>query len=242
MKLLRKTLRNLMMENASIAGTRVIQLMQQEDLITVVNMMPPYNGDVYLCSREYFDEDESAVYSHLGRIKMNSIGLDDNDTMQVSSSRINPHWQKKGLGKLLYNVALAACTEENLYLMADREEVSSKAQRIWDTWTQMPQTYDIEQMDEIPPSNVDKDFLLTQDTEDDVGQGSFQKNNANWNSYSDQDPRAKLSDGTIKDWWYFFSEEYKQDFLDSSLTKRFQMKDASSFTETLEELELLYYI
>ena len=99
MKLLRETIRNLMMENASIAGTRVIQLMKKQDLIIVVNMMPPHNGDIYLCSREYFDEDESAVYSHLGRIKMNLIGLDD--TMQVSSSRINPRWRKKGLGKLL---------------------------------------------------------------------------------------------------------------------------------------------
>jgi GNAT superfamily N-acetyltransferase len=244
MKLLRETIQNLMMENASIAGTRVIQLMQQEDLIIVIAMMPPHNGDIYLCNREDFDEDDGSVYSHLGRIKMESIDLED--TMQVSSSRVNPHWRKKGLGKLLYNVALAACTDEGLYLMADREEVSGKAQRIWDTWTDMPQTYDIEQMDEIPrgiPTNGgDEDFLLTQDTEDDVGQGSFRKNDANWASYSDQDPRAKLKDGTIKDWWYFFSEEYKQDFLSSSLTKRFQMKDAYSFTETLEELELLYYM
>ena len=244
MKTLRETVRNLIMENASIAGTRVIQLMQQEDLIIVVDMMPPYEGVIYLCSRDDFDEEYSEVLSHLGRINMSSVALDN--TMQVSWARVNPHWQKKGLGKLLYNVALAACTEENLYLMADREEVSSKAQRIWDTWTEMPQTYDVEQMDETPPeittSGGDEVFLLTQDTEDDVAQDSFQKNDTNWASYSDQDPRAKLSNGTMKDWWYFFSEEYKQDFLDSSLTKRFQMKDASDFTETLEELELLYYV
>ena len=138
MKSLRETVRNLIMENASIAETRVIQLMQQEDFVIVINMMPPHNGDIYLCSREDFDEDDGSVYSHLGRIKMNSIDLDD--TMQVSSSRVNPHWQKKGLGKLLYNVALAACTEENLYLMAGCATQSLKHDTS-DTPTRIPMRY-----------------------------------------------------------------------------------------------------
>ena len=124
--------------------------------------------------------------------------------------------------------------------MSDRQEVSSSANRIWDTWATMPDEYEIHQTDHKQPDeefyategedyDPDVDFFLTKTRGDDFYQGSFQDNNqTNMGSYDDTDPRAQWGD-MVKDWWYFFDDEYKKDFLASGLTKRFKMKDAEGF-------------
>ena len=82
------------------------------------------------------------------------------------------------------------------------------------------------------------DFFLTKTRGDDFHQGSFQ-DNAKMETYDDSDPRAQWGD-MVKDWWYFFDDEYKEDFLASGLTKRFKMKDANSFINALEGSDYLF--
>ena len=251
MKLLRETIRNLMMENASILGTLQVSELRYNNLIIVADMQSPQSEiDVYLCSRTDYDEEYGDVADWVGKITVSNIGK---RTHQVSSSRIDSMFRGLGLGALLYNVALAMCTSERLWLMADRSEVSGAASRIWDTWNDMPDQYEIDQTDHEQPDeshgatqsddyDPDVDFFLTKDRGDDFSQTSFQDNISNWASYDDTDPRAQLDGGTVKDWWYFFDDEYKEDFLASGLTKRFKMKDVRSFINALEGSDYLFRI
>lgn len=250
MRLLRETIRNLMMENASILGTLPVEELQYNNLIIVADMQSPQSEvDVYLCSRADYDEEYGDVADWVGKITVSNIGK---RTHQVSSSRIDSMFRGAGLGALLYNVALAMCTSERLWLMADRSEVSDAASRIWDTWSGMPDQYEIDQTDHEQPDeshaatqfddyDPDVDFFLTKTRGDDFHQGSFQDNNKSWGSYDDSDPRAQYGD-MVKDWWYFFDDEYKKDFLASGLTKRFKMKDANNFINALETSDYLFRI
>lgn len=251
MKLLRETIRKIMMENASILGTLPVSALQSNNLIIVADMQSPQAEiDVYLCNVFDYDEEFGEVTNNVGKITLSNIGK---RTHQVSSSYIDSRYRRKGIGALLYNVALAICTSEQLWLMSDRQEVSSKANRIWDTWKGMPDQYKIDQTDHKQADegggwfqegdyDPDVDFFLTKDRDDDFDQRSFQDNLSNWASYDDTDPRARLDGDMVKDWWYFFDDDYKEDFLESGLTKRFKMKDADSFIQVLETNNLLYRI
>ena len=136
--------------------------------------------------------------------------------------------------------------------MSDRQEVSPQAERVWNTWAKMPDQYEIHQTDHKQPDedfwategedyDPDVDFFLTKTRGDDFSQGSFQDSNQSWGEYSDQDPRAQYDD-MVKDWWYFFDDKYKKDFLASGLTKRFKMKDAEGFIRALENSGLIHRI
>lgn len=249
MKLLRETIRNLMMENASLVSAPVIDEIRERRLIFVVDAMSPYEFDIYLCKSIHYDMEYGDVNDYVGKISLGHIGK---KTLQVSKSLLDDNLQRKGIGALMYNVALAACTEAGSWLMSDRQEVSGKADRIWDTWKDMPAEYEIHQTDHKQPDegyyatgddyNPNIDFFLTKTRGDDFHQGSFQGNNNSWESYDDSDPRAQLDGDMVKDWWYFFDDEYKKDFLASGLTKRFKMKDADGFIKALEENNLLYRI
>ena len=250
MKLLRKTIRNLVMENASIADSSVIKTMKKHDLIIVVDMVPSAEGTVYLCFREHYDVEYHDIERWIGNVSIKAIDLEN--TMEVTLSKLRGPFQRQGIGKLLYNVALATCTKDGIWLMADRNEVSADARRIYDAWKKSAGEYEIEQMDEKQPDeshyatlgddyNPDVDFFLTKDRSDDVSHESFRQAEAYWNGYDDSDPRAQWGD-MIKDWWYFFDDDYKEDFLDSGLTKRFKMKDADGFIQVLEANNLLYRI
>ena len=246
MKLLRETVRKIIMENASIIDLPVISAMHEKDLIIVTDS---YSFDVFLLSRKSYDEEyKEIIDGYIGDVGLKPVGKDN--TMEVSLSGIKQEYRKLGFGKLLYNVALAVCTKEGMWLMSDRSEVSPDAERIYDTWKDMPSEYEIEQTDHKQPDeshgatqfndyDPDVDFFLTKDRDDDFHQGSFQQSLHDWGQYDDSDPRAQLGD-MIKDWWYFFDEEYKGDFLASGLTKRFKMRDPDSFLKVLENEKLLY--
>ncbi len=249
MKLLRETIRNLMMENASLVTTSVVDEIRERQLIFVVDAMVPYDSSVYLCNESDYDQEYGDINNFVGRITLENIGK---KTMQVSGSSLISGLQRKGIGALLYNVALAFCTQSDIWLMSDRAQVSGKADRIWDTWKSMPDIYDIDQTDHKQPDEThsatlfddydpDVDFFLTKDRDDDFDQASFEDNDANFASYSDSDPRAQWGD-MVKDWWFFFDDDYKKDFLRSGLTKRYQMKDANGFIRALEDNNLLYRV
>ena len=235
------------MENASVLGSLPVYELRYDNLIIVADMSSPQSGiDIYLCKRSDYDEEYGEVTDYIGQIELQNIGK---RTHQVASSFINPNYRRKGLGALLYNVGLALCTSEQLWLMADRQQVSNSAERIWDTWAEMPDQYEIQQTDHKQADEAfyatkgddydpDVDFFLTKTRGDDFHQGSFQDNIKNWGSYDDSDPRAQWGD-MVKDWWYFFDDEYKEDFLASGLTKRFKMKDAKSFINALEGSDYL---
>jgi len=242
MKLLLETIRNLIMENASILGTLPVSELRYDNLVIIADMMQPQAEiDIYLCKRSDYDEEFQEVTDWRGKITVSNIGK---RTMQVSMSNLDAGLHGRGLGALLYNTALALCSQQNTWLMSDRQEVSGQATRIWDTWADMPDAYEIQQTDHKQPDedfwategedyDPDVDYFLTKTRGDDFPQGSFQNNNQSWGSYDDSDPRAQYGD-MVKDWWYFFDDEYKKDFLASGLTKRFKMKDAEGFINTLE--------
>ena len=248
MRLLRETVRRMIIESISLIDSAVVGSMKSKDLI-FVTYMGQYGGDIYLCERKYFDADYKDVTDYEGRIRLSWLGK---KTLQVAESDLNKKFRRQGIGALMYNVALSLCTEDGNWLMADRESVSSSADRIYDYWMSHPSVYTIEQTDETTydekgygePDGFDPeiDYFLTKTRGDDFDQGSFQQRNASWSTYSDNNPRALNQDGLIKDWWYFFSDEYKSDFLASGLTKRYKMKDASGFVKSLEEQNLLYRI
>lgn len=248
MKLLRETIRNLIMENASILGSLPVSELRYDNLIIMADMSSPQAEiDIYLCKSSDYDEEYEEVTDWRGKITVSNIGK---RTMQVSMSNLDAGLHGRGLGALLYNTALALCTQQNIWLMSDRQEVSGQASRIWDTWAKMPDAYEIQQTDHKQPDEAfyategddydpDVDFFLTKTRGDDFHQGSFQDNNKSWGSYDDSDPRAQYDD-MVKDWWYFFDDEYKEDFLASGLTKRFKMKDARSFISALEGSDYLF--
>ena len=239
-----------MMENASILDTLPVEELQYDNLIIVADMASPQAEiDIYLCKKSDYDEEFQEVTDWRGKITVSNIGK---RTHQVSMSQVDDRYQGRGLGALLYNAALALCTQQNLWLMSDRQEVSGQASRIWDTWAKMPEEYEIQQTDHKQPDeefyatdgedyDPDVDFFLTKTRGDDFYQGSFQDNSQSWGSYDDSDPRAQYED-MVKDWWYFFDDKYKKDFLESGLTKRFKMKDANSFIKTLEDNDHLFRI
>ena len=249
MKLLREAIRSTIMESSSIVDASVIKLMQQEDLIIVVDPYIPHGVHVWICNREDYDEEYGDVMDAVGQINAETIGK---GTMQITLSEIDRGHQRKGIGALMYNVVLGACTNANIWLMPDRDSVSPKAVRIWNKWNSDHSTYEIEQTDEVTwdekgygaPEGFDpaEDYLLTQTKDDDFHQGSFQQLHAEFSDYSDNDPRAKSPDGLIKDWWYFFDEDYKSDFLGSSLTKRYKMRDAEGFMNKLKETGVLFFM
>ena len=242
MNKLRKTIRQILLESAVLVDDQIIAAMEKEDLIFVINMEPPYSGAINLLRRGDYDEEygDFDPNSSLGVIKLGATTLED--TMQVSYSNITHSLRYKGFGRLLYNVALMACSDEQLWLVADRNDVSTNAQRIWQTWIKYPELYDMEQMDH---DTIGGDYFLTDDKDDDMVQNSF--NDDQWEpdaGISDRLPDeawVSKSDQLQKDSWYFYSPQYKKQFLDSGLTKRFMMKDKFSFSDKLEYNELLYY-
>jgi len=251
MKELRRIIRKLMMENASIIDTPVIEIMQSNDLIFVVDAMPGFGtADIFLVQRSEYDEEYNDIASSMGHV--NAELIEAENTMQVIHALLDNIVRGQGVGKLMYNTLLAVCTQNDIWLMSDREEVSPAAERMYDAWKESPSEYEIEQMDEIQPDeshgathfedyDPDIDYFLTKDRDDDVHHGSFHDSISNWNAYDDSDPRTQWGD-MIKDWWYFFDVDYKEDFLESGLTKRFKMKDADSFLQALENRNLLYRI
>ena len=248
MKQLRQYIRQILIESISLIDSGVVGSMESNDLIFVV-YMGQYDGDIYLCERKDFDKEYEDVTDHVGKIQLSWLGK---ETLQVEKSDLVERFRSQGIGALMYNVALSMCTINGNWLMADRTSVSTKADRIYDYWMSEPSTYAIEQTDETThdekgygePDGFDPeiDYLLTKTRVDDFEQGSFQQKNASWSDYSDDDPRAQRQDGLVKDWWYFFSGEYKEDFLASGLTKRYKMKDANGFIKALEEQNLLYTV
>ena len=236
-----------MMESASILDTLPVEELQYDNLIIVADMSSPQaEMDVYLCKSTDYDEEYGDVMDWVGKITASNIGK---RTHQVSGAHIDSRYRGSGLGALLYNTTLAMCTSERLWLMADRQEVSGAASRIWDTWKDMPDQYEIHQTDhkqadegfyatEGDDYDPNVDFFLTKTRGDDFHQGSFQ-DNTKMETYDDSDPRAQWGD-MVKDWWYFFDDEYKEDFLASGLTKRFKMKDANSFINALEGSDYLF--
>ena len=235
------------MENASIADTAIVTLMKQKDLIIVSDLNYYDSGAIYLCPRDGYDPEYEAVDDFIGKISTSSTSVDD--TLQVVGSGLSSGYKGLGLGMMLYNALLAICSQEDYWLMADRNQVSNSAQRIWNNWSENQSDYLVDQMDERTPEaehaeeyDPNVDYFLTRDESDDVAQNSFHANDADWIRYDDTDPRAQLDGDMKKDWWFYFSDEYKQDFLKSSLTKRYQMNDANGFIKALEAHDLLYRI
>ena len=69
MKLLRETIRNLMMENASILDTLPIEELRYRDLIIVVDMpIPGAEFEVYLCKQYHYDKEFGEVTDNIGWI------------------------------------------------------------------------------------------------------------------------------------------------------------------------------
>ena len=247
MKLLRQYMKNLMMENASIADTAIVTLMKQKDLIIVSDLSYYPMGAIHLCRRDEYDAEYGDIQNSMGSITTSSTSVDG--TLQVVSSGLSSKNKGLGLGMILYNALLAICSQEDYWLMADRNQVSNSAQRIWNNWSENQSDYLVDQMDERTPEaehaeeyDPNVDYFLTRDESDDVAQNSFHANDADWIRYDDTDPRAQLDGDMKKDWWFYFSDEYKQDFLKSSLTKRYQMNNPGSFIKALEDHDLLYRI
>ena len=84
----------------------------------------------------------------------------------------------------------------------------------------MPGVYQVDQMD---MSAWGEEYFLTPEPEDDAKQTSFYNNIGRYGG--GRSDKAK----------------YKKAFLESGLTKRFQMKDPNSFLRDLEEYGILRY-
>jgi len=237
------------MENASVIQSSAVQLMKDNGLIIVVEY--DSNGcHVFLVEEKNFDKEYNDIRDHVGYFS--SIRHSETpETQIIDSTYIDHEWRNKGIGTIMYNTILALCTKQGFWLMSDRDEVSSKAQRIWEKWAGMPDVYDMEQMDAPAPDpnqwiegedfDPEIDYFLTRDKSDDISMDSF-LNNSNLSSYSSNlGDNAYDAYGNEKGWWYFWSEDFRSDFLDSGLTKRFKMKDSEGFISALKEYGILKY-
>ena len=243
---MRRTIRKLIIENASIADSSILNKMKDLNLIVVVDLKVINSGRVYLCKREDYDEEYQDVISFLAEFQIEPTDMIN--TVQIAWSDINFQYKRQGYGKLLYNVALAVISNNGYWLTADREEVSSDAQRIWSTWARHPELYNIEQLDYKMPQFVngeydpDVDYLLTPQTDDDIQQNSFENDQWKRSKNVNLPPEAFDEDGFEKEWAYFWDPSFKKQFLDSGLTKRFQMKDSISFIKILQDTNILYFM
>ena len=244
--MIRKAIRKLILENASLAEASVIDILKKDDLVIVVEMSPPWEGAVKLTPRGNWDEEYGEMIDPINVRGTFESEPTPNfpDTMSISSTNLDHSYRKRGVGRLLYHVLLAVCTDENIWLMADREDVSGMAQRIWHRWAKHPELYEIEQMDIDPPyDNEEGDYFLTPEEDDDVVQGSFL--NDEWkggaNPPSNLPEEAYDESGLEKDVWFYWDEEFKETYLKSGLTKRYMMKGSTEFLEALENEEILYY-
>ena len=241
MKHLRQYIRNVLIsqggmqknlqESAAIIEDSLLAQMQKEDLIFVVSVAAPYSGTIYLLRREDYDEDSEYLntFDPIGEINLTGTTLED--TMAIENSNVVDDMRNKGYGKLLYNVALMACSGENMWLVADRNDVTKSAQRIWQAWIRRPDMYEIEQMDH---NMIGNEYFLTDDEEDDMIQNSF--HNYQWLPDNDM-----LMSNNKDESWFFRDSNYRQQFLNSGLTKRIKMKDDWSFYKKLESNDMLYY-
>lgn len=224
-----------MLESARIIEDTMISKMVENDYIFVIKMAPPYEGNIYLARREDYDAEYGDLQDTLGVVTLGSTT--DEETMAVANANVAGFLRKKGYGKLLYNVALMACSDEWMWMMADRNNVSSDAQRVWEAWKQLPDLYEIEQMDHVM---IDDESFLTDDEDDDMIQNSFNDDQFRWSSIDGVNAGGFKQDSQ-SDSWYFGEPAYREAFLNSGLTKRFMMKDTDSFREKLESNDLIYY-
>lgn len=244
--MIRKAIRKLILENASLAEASVIDILKRDDLIIVVEMSPPWECTVQLTSRGNWDEEFGSLDNVMDVRGTFEAEPTPNfpDTLSISSTNLDHSYRRKGVGRLLYHVLLATCTDENIWLMADREDVSAMAQRIWHRWAKHPELYEIEQMDIDPPyGNEEGDYFLTPEEDDDVVQGSFL--NDEWKGSSiappNLPPEAYDDIGLEKDVWFYWDKDFKDMYLKSGLTKRYMMKGSTEFLEALESEGILFY-
>jgi len=235
MKHLRHYIRNMLIaESARILNIDAMDIIRENGLVIVVDettfsgMMEHIRIHLY---QELDLERSSGLYvlpTQLPALGAISADQDpfwetkfEGNTWAVYQSRLRHDFRGKGVGALLYNVLLAQLSRGKHWLASDRESVSSDAMRIWDKWNKMPAIYDVDQMDMRPWG---EEYFLTPETDDDVKQTSFYNNIGRY-------------EGGRSD-----KGKYKERFLESGLTKRFQMKDPRSFLRDLEEYGILRYM
>jgi hypothetical protein len=203
----------------------------------------------YSSDMERWDLDDWIhISDKLGAVEYQVV---NDDTYEVKWSTVDHQFRNRGIGKILYNVVTAALTlYEDKWVMCDRSEVSKSAQRIWHRMAFETDLYKIEQMDHPAPDPYEhgdeaisptEDYFLTPEEDDDVSMWSH--NEFYWNGQKTaDDPRMYDYFGLEKDWWYFYDPGYKDQFLESGMTKRYKMKDPKSFLDVLEENGLIIWV
>jgi hypothetical protein len=140
------------------------------------------------------------------------------DVWQVSDSLINEEFRGKGVGALMYNIALALCTKRALWLTNDREKTSSDAERVWVFWHSRPDLFDQIQLDEDVSGLGGDNYFLTPEKTDDYAMKSFHS-------------RVKFT--SLDD------PHYRKAFLSSPLTKGYKMINWWSFLSKLKKAGVL---
>ena len=208
MKILRSTIRNILIKEARCAeATKKIQ--SGIDFLYANKMHLEYYrgyfGDLeirlYKEHEPAYEEDGyyyEAEYRQFGLL--DAYKQAEEPCYVLSYAGVHPDLQGTGLGALLYEVAIELVTRMGSYLACDRETVSSKARKMW-RYFASSDDYEALQLD-LYPFHYDRKVFLTPEEDDDMNQEIFFKISG-----------AKIEEPT-----------FRKEFLSSPFTKAYRKK------------------
>ena len=194
MKLLRKTIRRMILQEEVCAGaTAKIQKgldeIEKRDLVIEVDIFHEGGYDITL--RQGREPSAKTVGQY-------EVGTSRLCPAYITMwTEVNPTFQKTGIGAVLYDVAIEVATELGGYLACDRSTVSDDAKPMW-RYYNVSNDYEAFQMD------TKKGDYTPKDKSDDCKQTVFRR------------------DGGIS--MFDDPSTYKKEFMDSPFTKAYRKK------------------
>ena len=206
MKLLRQTIRKLLLESTSAKILDAIEIMKSKNLKLNFNLKEGYTPRqiaVFLYAPTKYDHNRirtGVPWREAGYVKTSAAmrhAGDCHDAYEITSTSLHlRNLRGSGIGALMYDVAVEIASMHGFPIMCDRGSVSGDALVMWDYMMNNSADYEVLQLD-----NDEEPFLTPDDPKDDCDPWSF---------YKDNNPAG--SDG------------YEQQWMASPITKAYKKK------------------
>ena len=240
-KLLRKTIRKLIIEsacdNTNAVISNAIQQCKKRNIKFFIDAQDRWDKsttvEMYLA--ETIDGQE--YYELIGQLTAGEQEVKDVYVTGLSVIR-GGQYRSLGLGALLYDLAMESVTEHGGWFTCDGEEVSSFAMKMW-RFFMSSSNYEQKQLDLAPTEEgyLEQEHFLTPTQDDDAYRESFmsgimgQYSEDHWKKHFAQHatPEAQEGmDGMVSDNWHFYDPSFKEDYLASPMTKAYRKASLST--------------
>lgn len=197
MKLLRETIRKLILEEVCAGATEKIQqgldeIERRNLVIGVIKQGSGYN--VILNEKE-------GMGSLLGQFDVTTHPDAPESVFVTAWTEVDPSLENTGVGAVLYDVAIEFASKQSKYLTCDRNTVSKSARRMW-AYYNASDDYEVYQMD------TSDGYFTPDNPSDDADQRIFYRV-----------ARKTLGKYRVGD-----PTEYRNDFMASPFTKAYRKK------------------